>query len=187
MKFDLTRPCDDCPFRNGIQRYLRPERILEIVMALEQKTFACHKTVYAPQPREPNGQFGKKIRQHCGGALVVMAKGGHFGAMQQVAARLGWFDPEKLDLNAPVFANLVEMLRASEINPEEHDCYWLRESQRGQNGKSAVENDRLHRVVRGQGAQVAQKVPRSPDARAKGRGSRSVSRQAVRRVPNRRD
>src|SRR6188768_4485028 len=47
MRFDLTTPCKDCPFRADITFYLGPNRVRSILHSLfaEDATFACHKTV----------------------------------------------------------------------------------------------------------------------------------------------
>lgn len=46
MKFDLKRPCKDCPFRSDIPGYLTKARAREIIDGITrgQATFSCHKT-----------------------------------------------------------------------------------------------------------------------------------------------
>lgn len=55
MRFDLTRPCGNCPFRNDLHFGLRAERVREILGGGKGKSwwptpsFPCHKTIdYAP-------------------------------------------------------------------------------------------------------------------------------------------
>lgn len=97
MHFDLTRPCDNCPFRSDIIPYLdsRCESLAEKIM---HHTFECHKTVYGDH-RDERGRFKKRVRQHCAGALIVMEKQGQLGDMQQIAERLGIYDPRRLDFS----------------------------------------------------------------------------------------
>lgn len=51
MRFDLTRPCGNCPFRSDEPFYLRPERVREILGGGKGKawwpspSFVCHKTI----------------------------------------------------------------------------------------------------------------------------------------------
>jgi hypothetical protein len=126
MEFNLVGPCSDCPFRSDINPYLKSARVLQIVGDLETATFACHNTTSAtkPQPRS-NGKFAKRIVEHCGGALVAMAKSEMFGCLQQVAERLGMWDSSKLQITAPVYS-LGEMLAVYECEIDERR-YWLRE------------------------------------------------------------
>lgn len=72
---------------------------------MERATFACHKTL------------DQRPQQHCAGALVIMALTGKWGDMQQVAERLGLFDPGRLDLNAPVYPNFDAFVRAKGGTP----------------------------------------------------------------------
>jgi hypothetical protein len=95
-RFDLTKPCDNCPFRKDVEGYLTPARAEEIANDLERATFQCHKTTKA------GGASPGTTAQHCAGALIAMAKSDRLGDMQQVAERLRLYDPSRLDLTAPV-------------------------------------------------------------------------------------
>lgn len=70
------RPCSNCPFRNdGAGIELRPgrlKRILTGLLADDQKTFVCHKTL-------------DKKRMTCAGVVAVLYKAGRL----PVIARLG--------------------------------------------------------------------------------------------------
>lgn len=70
------RPCSNCPFRKdgaGIElRSGRLEGILADLLADDQRTFVCHKTLH-------------KERMTCAGAVAVMSKLGRL----PVIARLG--------------------------------------------------------------------------------------------------
>jgi hypothetical protein len=91
MTFGMPRPCVDCPFLEPRDFPLHGLRAAEIAEGLEHGTFACHKTLeQVPQ-------------QHCAGALVIMALNDDWGDMQQIAMRIGLFDPSKLDLSVPVY------------------------------------------------------------------------------------
>lgn len=108
MKFNLHRPCADCPFRKDVAFYLRDARRLEIAESLSHDgTFVCHKTTDGDWSDE--GEYtptGNEV--HCAGALLVMVKGDELrnNYMMRLAIFYGWLDPEKLDTSAPVFDSL---------------------------------------------------------------------------------
>lgn len=58
MKFEMTSPCENCPFRTDKPFFLGPERAREIADALfADKTFSCHKTVdYAKREDYEDGE-----------------------------------------------------------------------------------------------------------------------------------
>jgi len=104
--FDLVRPCADCPFRSdGAGVMLRPSRIVEIVQAIERQTFACHKTT----------SRRKENWRHCAGAAIFVEKLGKRGDMLQIAARLGLYDPDRLDMSAPVWNSVEQFLEEGSL------------------------------------------------------------------------
>lgn len=112
MRFDLTVPCNNCPFRYDVQPYLRPTRAREVAnyAVHDNKTFPCHKTTGAE-----NGQRARKAKhQQCAGALILARKTGAANAMFQIAERFGLFDPAALDLATPVYGSREAMVRAAE-------------------------------------------------------------------------
>lgn len=111
--FKLTRPCDNCPFRTDIPPYLNRERATVIANDLQHKTFECHKSAYATQPRTVDGRFAKRDHSHCAGALIIQEKTNQRGDMQQIAQRLGLYDPGRLDMTAPVFSTFLEWIKAN--------------------------------------------------------------------------
>jgi hypothetical protein len=105
MAFDLHRPCVDCPFLEPRDFPLSPNRAAEIAQSMEHSSFACHKTLEVlPQ-------------QHCAGVLVIMARTNAWGDMQQIAMRLGLFDPDRLDLSVPVYPDFDAFVRAKGGEP----------------------------------------------------------------------
>lgn len=106
MNFDLVRPCANCPFRSdGRGVKLRAERIVEITQAIEHQTFECHKTA----------RRRKIDRSHCAGALIYQESRGERGDLQQVAERLGLYDPSRLDMASPVWSNVSQFLKGGSI------------------------------------------------------------------------
>jgi hypothetical protein len=106
MKFDLRKPCVDCPFRkDALAGWLGRERAQEIADALtkEDKTFACHKTVAHHDIEVEEGdidqaEYDEELanRQHCAGAIAMVEAEGAANSMLQVSERLGIRDPERV-------------------------------------------------------------------------------------------
>lgn len=96
MRFDLKRPCKQCPFLRG-NSFLHPERAREIAnyALTDNETFVCHKTI-------------DKKEQHCAGALLLSERHGRPNAMHQIAQRLGIYKPEEL-LDADIYESAEEM------------------------------------------------------------------------------
>lgn len=96
FKFDLKRPCPECPFRSDKEFYLRPGRRAQIWEDLTRndKTFTCHLTLEA------------KDRSHCAGALIAMEKAGKtsWNFLLRLAMEAGIYNPSEMDMNAPVSA-----------------------------------------------------------------------------------
>ena len=109
MRFDLRSPCSSCPFRYDIEFTLAPGRVHEIWEGItdDDGTFACHKTVEFYDDGEHNPSFAKE--QHCAGALIVLMQMEQPNQMMRIAMRIGAFDPDKLDMDAPVFDDVDVM------------------------------------------------------------------------------
>lgn len=109
MKYDLTKPCAQCPFRTDIPPYLRAERVYEF----EYREFACHKTL--EHDDEENETFAGPNSQHCAGSLICHENQETPHQMMRIAERIGIYDRKKLDMTAPVFESFDEM---SEAQPD---------------------------------------------------------------------
>lgn len=97
MRFNLKRPCENCPFKSDVG-FLCRSRADEILSAVlyEGKTFTCHKTL---------GK--KKIEQsHCAGALIMLEQNKSReetdNQMVQIAIRLGLYDQSIIDMSSDV-------------------------------------------------------------------------------------
>jgi hypothetical protein len=108
VRFDLTRPCGDCPFRRMGGIRIRAGRIREIAgLMLEEGaggSFTCHNT------RERR----KVDRQHCAGALIFALKNGVETQVMQLAHRLGLYDPKALRGRKAIFDTVEEFLSAAD-------------------------------------------------------------------------
>lgn len=107
--YGLTRPCDNCPFRNdGHGVRLTVGRVREIENSLLRSEFPCHKTTNVEK-----GGLDMSNATHCAGALILLEKLHRPSQMMRIAERLGMYDRSRLDMNAPVFDSFTDMKRAS--------------------------------------------------------------------------
>jgi len=121
--YDLTKPCNNCPFRTDVKPYLRAARVakLESDLVGGQASFTCHKTTVESEPDEDGESRlveGPKS-QHCAGAMILLEKIGRPNQMMRIAERLRLYAPAKLDLKAPVFDSFDAMKRAQSDYEEE--------------------------------------------------------------------
>ena len=118
MKYDMTAPCVNCPFRRDNFIPLRAERVEEIasgMLCTQGISFACHKTT----GHDSDGDTTiDPESQHCGGALIFAEKNGNATQMMRIVERLGMYDASKLAANYElVFDDLDEMLDAHANHP----------------------------------------------------------------------
>ena len=112
--YSITTPCPKCPFRTDVKPYLTRPRAQEIARALERSEFPCHLTT---DHDALSGDEGDQLRNttneiHCAGALIVLEKMEQPSQMMRICERLGIYDPRKLDMSAPVFESLDDMIEA---------------------------------------------------------------------------
>jgi hypothetical protein len=111
-EYKLTSPCPKCPFRNDIRQFLRADRIEELQEALVRGEFHCHATLdydveEGEEPKEDKAQ-------HCAGALILLEKINQPSQMMRICERIGYYDPRKLDMKAPVYDSWEDMIAAAE-------------------------------------------------------------------------
>ncbi|WP_103109486.1 hypothetical protein [Brevibacillus reuszeri] len=95
MKFDLYKPCKDCPFIKGSATNitLAEGRLDEIKRDIENDmSFICHKSLSLP----------KNEQQHCAGALIYLERQDNPNQMMRIAERLGVYDRFKLKMDADI-------------------------------------------------------------------------------------
>jgi hypothetical protein len=101
MRFDLRKPCIQCPFRPAAGGYLNEERAREIAEAVTEGnvTFTCHKTISGEHDDEDEYEGTYRPGsddQMCAGAMAFVDKLGAANQMLQIAERLGLRDPQRL-------------------------------------------------------------------------------------------
>ena len=122
MKYAMTKPCTDCPFRSDKVFPLHPGRVESILEAitLGNGTFSCHKTVNHDDDDDCEDYSDSDFHipaddeQHCAGALILLEKLDQPHQMMRVAERLGLYDRTKLDMDAPVYDCAEDMLASIE-------------------------------------------------------------------------
>jgi hypothetical protein len=119
MKFDLKKPCANCPFlkTDGAVR-LRADRVREIhntVTGSQGGSFPCHKTV-SDEEREEEWLGPQPDWQWCAGALIYALKQESPNQLMRIALRLNIMDAEGL-LGSPaandVFGSQHEWLETA--------------------------------------------------------------------------
>lgn len=99
MKYDLRAPCLDCPFLEQHAESYGINRLLEFA----QGPFPCHKTAdLIDNDEDPSHFVANRNSQHCAGALIFLKKRHAPHQMMRIAERLGMYDAEALDMEAPV-------------------------------------------------------------------------------------
>lgn len=115
MKFNLKKPCKDCPFRNDKEHqkgWLGGDRAAEIYDALVSgDVFPCHKT--HDYSENDGGEFAHQTdHQFCAGALIMLEKTGDAMRSQaiRIAVRLRLYTPSEMDMNSPVFSSSTDFI-----------------------------------------------------------------------------
>lgn len=101
MKFDLIKPCSNCPFSKKQQGFLDGGRMEQIATdLLSDKSFNCHKTTH------------KKDREqsHCAGALIFLEKNKRPNQAMRFFERLGIYNHTKLEEFDMVFDTIDEVV-----------------------------------------------------------------------------
>lgn len=107
MKFNLVRPCAECPFRNDRPGYLRRAKEISDGL-LTDGTFTCHKT----NTYDDDGDaMETSDSEHCAGALILLEKLGRPDQMMRWMERLGAYDYKRLDMDSPVFNTPAEFIK----------------------------------------------------------------------------
>lgn len=100
MKFDLKKPCENCPFLKTGAIELRPGRLDGIIheITTQDARFLCHKTVHNGKTGgewdddsgeyQPSGQ-----EQFCAGALIYLMKAGWPNAIPRIAVARRQYAP----------------------------------------------------------------------------------------------
>lgn len=121
MKFDLVRPCAECPFRTDLEGgpYIHPDKVREVLgnprgrgaRFFPAVSFACHKTVDYGSGNEGRVHANS---QHCAGAAIILMREDRPNDAMQLAQRLLGWDPDRLDMTSPVYESRAAAIAAHE-------------------------------------------------------------------------
>ena len=111
IDFGLKKPCNNCPFRTDVKPYLRTQRVVSILRSITEgdATFSCHKTT--KHDDDGNPVPGRK-EKHCAGALILLEKMKQPNQLMRIGARLNFYKPAKLRMDAPVYDTAIAMVDA---------------------------------------------------------------------------
>jgi len=99
MRYDMTRPCTDCPF---LEKYQYGYTVTQL-QGYSSGEFACHKTAELQEDANGCGKFVAQTDSvHCAGALIYLEKREAPHQMMRICERLGAYDRRKLDMEAKV-------------------------------------------------------------------------------------
>ncbi len=118
MKFDLKKPCKNCPFGNTRTRitFVSRERAEEIEESAYRNGFPCHLSADDTSDEDEDGGFvfGENT-QHCVGALLMHLKDGESGNVPFTNLDEDEQDliRDRLDWSAPVFESVEAFLDAN--------------------------------------------------------------------------
>ena len=104
MKYDLKKPCSNCPFLRSTHFRFSTSRMVEIV---EAETFPCHKTL--DYTKEGPVRVREQSR-HCAGHLILREKMEMPTQLMRIAERIGMYDRTKLEMDSDVYDTLDEMI-----------------------------------------------------------------------------
>ncbi len=106
MKYDLKKPCKNCPFRTDKTaiRFATKERAEEIEESAYRNGFPCHLSAELDEDDEDAGFEAGPNTQHCAGALIMYMQSGEtewpgVDNDDELVSRL-W---KRLDFKSPVF------------------------------------------------------------------------------------
>lgn len=115
MKFDLTTPCGDCPFRSDIHFGLSPARVRGILGDSRKgkawwpaSSFPCHRTI---EYTDGDGAIIPPSAQQCAGVMIILTRENRPNDAMQIAQRFGLWNPGTLNMEAPVYHSTDAAIR----------------------------------------------------------------------------
>lgn len=106
MKYNLTKPCAECPF------LIENNFTFVSLLGHSSGEFPCHK---ACKNDEDTGEYVPRNDKtpHCAGALIFLEKQDRPHQMMRICERLGLYDRTKLDMTANVGTKASDYRRPS--------------------------------------------------------------------------
>ena len=83
--------------------------------SLVRSEFPCHKTTtHADDPEGGDYRVNTDAEKHCAGALILLEKEETPSQMMRICERIGMYDRNDLEMDAPVYDTWDEMIEAQE-------------------------------------------------------------------------
>lgn len=118
MRFDLTSPCGDCPFRSDKPFHLSPERVRQILGGGDHwwpaASFPCHRTIIYGDDENGDTTTIPPSAQQCAGVMAILHRENRPNDAMQVVERWGLWNPAALDPTAPFYASTEDAIRGQE-------------------------------------------------------------------------
>jgi len=121
VKFDLTRPCGNCPFRSDKPFHLLPGRVREILGGGEGRrwwpaqSFPCHRTIVYGDGEDGDETTIPPTAQQCAGVMWILHKENRPNDAMQLGERFGFWNPATLDPTAPFYNSTEDAIRGQEM------------------------------------------------------------------------
>jgi hypothetical protein len=103
MKYDLKKPCKDCPFITTTFFSFPKARIDEM---LSDGSFSCHKTT--TQKGRSNDH---KEAQSCAGRMILLEREQRPDQMMRIAERIGFYNHTLLEKDHPLVFKTIKAFR----------------------------------------------------------------------------
>jgi len=118
MKFNLRKPCANCPFRTDLHTnygWLSKARAEEISESMKEKVFPCHNTTISSDYDDDGEEIyiSNPKEQACFGAIVTLHQEGKLfdNQMIQIAIRLGLYKGYKnINTDLPIVSDRQEFI-----------------------------------------------------------------------------
>lgn len=107
MKFEIKRPCENCPFRRDVHPFLRRAKQIAKQMQDDHNWFACHKTT----GMESGKRTKARDQSHCAGLMGVLWRMGRPNIAMRLALLFKMITVKQLEAPQPVFDSLEEFER----------------------------------------------------------------------------
>jgi hypothetical protein len=109
MKFDIKKPCQNCPFRLDQPVPLRAGRAREIGNMLthdDMSWFPCHETTGVKKHR----RVKRENQSHCAGAMIMLWRMRMPNVAMRLALAFGKISVQNLDCTIPVASSCDEFI-----------------------------------------------------------------------------
>lgn len=123
--FRLRQPCENCPFRTDVPKYLSADRVKGIADSLRDgSTFPCHKTTVLSEVDDEGREdlVEASTSAMCAGALITMEREDFANQIMRTCERLGSYDKTRLKMDSPVYDGLSQWVNSYREETDLEHC-----------------------------------------------------------------